>query len=176
MRRLTTFTTILGVAAMGTATAANADTFGSRVFHNQAHSLCLDAASQMANHNGGWVQLWQCVGGSNQHWLQPGRAGKSLVTNSWLPLVNQQAGLCLDAEAARDSQNGGPVMLWQCNGGANQNWSITDRGGYGQLVNQAHGLCLDAAYPAIANGTGMQLWSCYGGSNQTWSWPPGLMV
>ena len=41
--------------------------------------------------------------------------------------------------------------------------------GEGELVNQAHGLCLDAAAATNgSNGGRVQLWSCWDGTNQHW--------
>jgi Ricin-type beta-trefoil lectin domain len=41
--------------------------------------------------------------------------------------------------------------------------------GEGELVNQAHGLCLDAAAATDgSNGGRVQLWSCWDGANQHW--------
>ena len=49
-------------------------------------------------------------------------------------------------------------------------WNIGPRSpGGGDLVNHAHGLCLDAAANATTtNGDTVQLWSCWGGANQHW--------
>ncbi len=125
---------------------------------NQAHGLCLDAAAQTDTQVGGIVQLWQCVGDTNQLWSRHGNT-----------LVSVPAGLCLDAKGSTDGNNGGTVELWPCNGGTNQQWVVSGT----QLVNQAHGLCLDANWNTDGNNGGLvQLWACNGGANQGWGSSP----
>jgi hypothetical protein len=81
------------------------------------------------------------------------------------PLVNQAHGLCLDAAAQTDTQNGGKIQLWQCWGGINQRWAWSGQ----EVVNQASGKCLDANWGTDANNGGLvQLWSCNSGPNQHW--------
>ena len=50
--------------------------------------------------------------------------------------------------------NGTGIELWQCNGGANQQWQATN----GTLVNPASGKCLDDPNSNTANGTQLDLW------------------
>jgi hypothetical protein len=61
---------------------------------------------------------------------------------------------------------GTQVDLWDCNGGAGQQWVYNA----GQL--QVYGtptMCLDAQAQTLdANGTVVQIWPCNGGSNQQW--------
>ncbi len=130
---------------------------GADEFVNQAHGQCLDAAAQTDASNGGKIQLWSCLNGTNQNWVRQGNE-----------LVNQAHGLCLDAAAQTDGNNGGAVQLWSCVNDANQQWIQ-----YGtELVNQAHSLCLDAAAQTDGNNGGtVELWSCWGGANQNWVTP-----
>jgi hypothetical protein len=65
------------------------------------------------------------------------------------------------------SANGTLIELWQCNGGANQQWKAQN----GQLVNPATGKCLDDPGSNTANGTQLDLWTCNGGTNQQWHLP-----
>jgi len=121
---------------------------------NRAHTLCLDAAAQTLANNGGTVQLWQCVGDSNQQWYAVGNE-----------LRNQANGKCLDANWGTDGNNGGKVMMWSCNNGPNQQWVAHGN----MFVNQAHNLCLDANWGTDGNNGGLvQLWSCNNGVNQQW--------
>jgi alpha-galactosidase len=57
---------------------------------------------------------------------------------------------------------GTTVDIWDCNGGANQRWTVS-----GQTV-QALGKCLDAPTNATA-GTKVQIWDCSGAANQRWN-------
>ena len=72
---------------------------------------------------------------------------------------------CLDADHA-GTTNGTKVMLWACNGQANQQWNLNANG---TVTNRQSGLCLDAAGAGVANGTPVQLWSCNGAANQKWA-------
>ena len=73
--------------------------------------------------------------------------------------------------AAWDVSGGGttdgtPVVIWSCNGGANQLWAVRADG---SVVSAATGKCLDAAFDGTANSTALVLWTCTGGANQKWN-------
>jgi hypothetical protein len=72
------------------------------------------------------------------------------------------AGKCVDIPSSTTT-NGTPVELWDCNGGANQTWTV---GGDGTV--RALGKCLDIIGGGTANGTLTELWDCHGGANQVW--------
>ncbi len=118
---------------------------------------------------------WRCANGLNQ--------GAGALIMAWFKqqnevhqAVNQAHGLCLEAWAPRDTNNGDKVQLNTCDGDENQFWSFAPDGAgpsY-ELVNEAHGLCLDAeADHDAANGDRVELWACNGGSNQRWKNAPG---
>ncbi|HEY2672248.1 MAG TPA: RICIN domain-containing protein [Rugosimonospora sp.] len=70
---------------------------------------------------------------------------------------------CLDAYN-NQTANGTKVEIWDCNGGANQQWTLTPSG---QL--QVYGTkCLDAYNNQTTNGTIVELWDCNGQTNQQW--------
>ena len=76
-------------------------------------------------------------------------------------LVSAASGRCLDVPDGATA-NGTQPVIWDCNGGANQRWTVT-----GQSI-QALGKCLDAPLNAAA-GAKAQLWDCNGGTNQQWT-------
>ncbi|WP_262286400.1 ricin-type beta-trefoil lectin domain protein [Micromonospora sp. MA102] len=76
-------------------------------------------------------------------------------------LVSAASGRCLDVPQS-STANGTQPVIWDCNGGANQRWSIS-----GDSV-QALGKCLDAPLNA-APGAKAQIWDCNGGANQRWT-------
>jgi hypothetical protein len=123
---------------------------------------CLDADLGTIGGNGTKVQLWDCLGGSNQQWLVK-RDGT---------IVNAQSGRCLDADLNSIGGNGTKVQLWDCWGGKNQNWSAKGEGeGFPRtdIHNSQSWTCLDADLGTIGgNGTKVQLWDCLGGQNQQW--------
>jgi hypothetical protein len=77
---------------------------------------------------------------------------------------------CID-DAASSSANGTVVEVWDCNGGANQNWTLAPNG-----TIQMYGKCLDITGASTANGALLELWDCNGGGNQVWSVNNGTLV
>lgn len=71
----------------------------------------------------------------------------------------------LDAEASGTSP-GTRVIIWDCHGGQNQQWSINANG---TITSARSGLCLDAYNAGTGNGTQVVLWNCNGGANQRWA-------
>jgi alpha-galactosidase len=76
-------------------------------------------------------------------------------------LVSAASGRCLDVPQS-NSANGTQPIIWDCNGGANQRWTVN-----GDTL-QALGKCLDAPLNATA-GAKAQIWDCNGGANQRWT-------
>ncbi|MFD2767447.1 glycoside hydrolase family 27 protein [Micromonospora eburnea] len=76
-------------------------------------------------------------------------------------LVSAASGRCLDVPQS-NTTNGTQPVIWDCNGGANQRWTVS-----GDTL-QALGKCLDAPTNATA-GAKAQIWDCNGGANQRWS-------
>jgi hypothetical protein len=72
---------------------------------------------------------------------------------------------CLDA-SGQGTANGTAVIIWDCNGGTNQQWNVNATG---TVTGVQSGLCLDPSGGGTANGTLLQLWSCTGGANQRWT-------
>ncbi len=73
----------------------------------------------------------------------------------------------------RSTANGAKVLLWDCHGGANQQWRLSTAH---DVVNPQANKCLDVTDWGTANGTRLQIWDCHGGANQKWDKlydPPG---
>jgi lysophospholipase L1-like esterase len=98
-----------------------------------------------------WYSALQSVPGSI------GTPGGSTTST----LVSAASGRCLDVPQS-NTTNGTQPVIWDCNGGANQRWTVN-----GQTV-QALGKCLDAPTNATA-GTKVQIWDCSGAANQRWN-------
>ncbi|MEU0169669.1 non-reducing end alpha-L-arabinofuranosidase family hydrolase [Streptomyces iakyrus] len=73
------------------------------------------------------------------------------------------SGRCLDVPGANQT-NGTNVQIWDCHGGTNQQWTLTDDN---QLTVYGD-KCLDVPGHATTAGTRPVLWSCNGGTNQRW--------
>jgi hypothetical protein len=72
---------------------------------------------------------------------------------------------CLDVPG-QATANGTLLQIWDCNGGANQQWTLNSNG---TVVGRESGLCLDVTGAATANATPVDIWTCTGGRNQQWT-------
>ncbi|MGC9670763.1 ricin-type beta-trefoil lectin domain protein [Planosporangium sp. 12N6] len=78
-------------------------------------------------------------------------------------LVSAASGRCLDVPNQVQT-NGTQVEIWDCNGGANQQWAQVSNGAL-----QVYGTkCLDVLNQATAPGSPVALWDCNAGANQQW--------
>ncbi|MDQ7808764.1 ricin-type beta-trefoil lectin domain protein [Amycolatopsis sp. A133] len=79
-------------------------------------------------------------------------------------LRNTGAGRCLDVPNVSQT-NGTQVALWDCNGGSNQQWTLTS----GKQLLVYGSKCLDAEGAGTTAGTRAIIWDCTGGANQQWN-------
>ncbi|WP_081883622.1 RICIN domain-containing protein, partial [Glycomyces tenuis] len=96
-------------------------------------------------------------------YLTPGGQGGTIETGQ---LIGSGSGRCLDVP--NDStESGTQVNIWDCHGGANQQWTHTPSG---ELTVYSGGStkCLDANGAGTSNGTTAIIWDCHGGANQQW--------
>jgi len=91
----------------------------------------------------------------------PGSIGESTGTPTSGALAGAASGRCLDVPNS-NTTNGTQPIIWDCNGAANQRWTVS-----GQTL-QALGKCLDSPTNAAA-GVKVQLWDCSGAANQRWN-------
>jgi hypothetical protein len=79
-------------------------------------------------------------------------------------LVGVGSGRCLDVPN-QSTANGTRLVIWDCNGGSNQQWT--------QLANgslQVYGTkCLDVLNNATTPGSPVAIWDCTGAANQRWT-------
>ncbi|WP_405523332.1 non-reducing end alpha-L-arabinofuranosidase family hydrolase [Streptomyces canus] len=73
------------------------------------------------------------------------------------------SGKCLDVDGFSQT-DGANVQIWDCHGGINQQWTLTDSNQLTVYGNK----CLDARGGGTTNGTPVQIWSCTGSDNQQW--------
>jgi hypothetical protein len=73
------------------------------------------------------------------------------------------SGRCLEVPGAGQT-DGTNVQIWDCTGGTNQRWTLTDDNQLTVYGNK----CLDVPDHATTAGTRPVIWSCNGGSNQQW--------
>jgi len=73
------------------------------------------------------------------------------------------SGRCLDVPG--QSQTDGTLLqIWDCTGGANQQWTSTSSG----ALTVYGGKCLDVPNHQTSAGTRVEIWTCNGGTNQRW--------
>ncbi|MGW0843374.1 non-reducing end alpha-L-arabinofuranosidase family hydrolase [Streptomyces sp. NPDC002787] len=73
------------------------------------------------------------------------------------------SGRCLDVPGASQT-DGTNLQLWDCWGGTNQQWTLTDNNQLTVYGNK----CLDVPGQATTPGTRPVIWACNGGANQQW--------
>ncbi|MCO5996729.1 RICIN domain-containing protein [Actinoallomurus rhizosphaericola] len=96
-------------------------------------------------------------------------AGSGLPTSATHTLANGNSGMLMDVSGA-STANGGSVIQWPANGGANQQWRLTRLAdNVYTLVSVNSGLCLDVPNQSTASGQQLQQWTCNGGANQQWA-------
>jgi len=77
------------------------------------------------------------------------------------------SGRCLDVPGA-STTNGTQIIVWDCNGRPNQQWTYT----VGKQLNVYGNKCLDAYQNGTSNGTKVVIYDCNSGTNQQWTLNP----
>jgi hypothetical protein len=97
-------------------------------------------------------------------------AGGSTGGNTGPITAGDDSAKCVD-DNAQSSANGTKIQLWDCNGGANQQWTVASNG-----TLQVYGKCMDITGANYNNGTNIELWDCNGGANEQWKAANGTLV
>jgi hypothetical protein len=123
---------------------------------NQKSGLCLSTKHHRP-HNGDAVTVAGCDERSAGWTFQNGG-------NEWKPDAGRivYKNLCLDAT---DMQQGNSLILWECNGQDQQEWTS----GSDNSLQTSNSICLDSW--SDSNGAGLQLWNCNSMDNQKWLLP-----
>jgi alpha-galactosidase len=101
------------------------------------------------------------AGGTVMYRITP----QPLTSSPAKELVSASSGRCLDAYDNQTSP-GTRIEIWDCNGGANQEWSATSAGDL-RAYNGTE--CLGAAGGSSAWGTPVQIQPCDGSQGQRWT-------
>jgi Ricin-type beta-trefoil lectin domain len=121
----------------------------------QGPGQCLDITG-MSRSAEAPLQMYACTGTDNQRFSYHPETQELRAYND--------SSMCLDASSGL-GRDGDRLIIWPCNGDANQKWTFNLQNGEIRGVN---GKCVDANRAVVANGTAVQIWSCNGGSNQYW--------
>ncbi|MFC4592264.1 lectin [Sphaerisporangium corydalis] len=110
-----------------------------------------------------WFAALQAVSGSIG---QPGGSDPSpspSPTEGTTAIRGAGSARCLDVTGASQA-SGTLVQIWDCNGQANQQWTLTSAGELRVYGSK----CLDVYQQSTADGAQVQIWDCNGQSNQKW--------
>jgi hypothetical protein len=137
-------------------------------FSGSTLSASIDGATVASLTDSTWAVGQVGYGTSQGETAQLDNLAVSAVAGPPPPLIGVLRGVgsgrCLDVPNLSQT-NGTQVVIWDCNGGANQQWAQTSSG---QL--QVYGTkCLDALNHATTPGAPVGIWDCNGGANQRWT-------
>jgi hypothetical protein len=141
-----------------------------------ASNKYLDAANADISTNGTKIQLWDYLGGLNQHFL---------IEPTGIPEVHRiRVAASRKLVSQESSTNGAPVLLWQNRPGALQKWQITQIPGTNKSTLRAigpNGKSLDAGADTYQqNGGVVQMFDFLGNNRWNQQWiiepVPGLRV
>ncbi len=85
------------------------------------------------------------------------------VADPAISLRNAMNNKCLEIMGFHN-ENGASAGLWDCWGGANQQWYWDGR----QIRSSMNNKCLELLSFRNENGASVGLWDCWGGANQQW--------
>jgi lysophospholipase L1-like esterase len=100
---------------------------------------------------------------------------RHVIAQGWVPapvpiatrLIGQQSARCVDLPGGSQADNT-RVHLWDCNGGANQSFTLQANGTLSVYGNK----CLDVLGQDTRPGAVVGLYGCNGGTNQQWQFRP----
>jgi len=130
-------------------------------------NLCLDVYGGKA-YNGAEIDVWTCGGWENQLWYF--KAGSDEIRFAGDPSK------CIDAGS--NVAQGNKLMLWDCNGLAQQKFGYDPKAHTFYLADSDEDAtkCIDVTGASTTSGTPLQLWQCSGAWNQQWSVVAGLTI
>ncbi|MGW4942052.1 ricin-type beta-trefoil lectin domain protein [Actinoplanes sp. NPDC004185] len=137
----------------------------------QGPGPCFNASCAITSLNGSGTNLSLTI--TNQSGLDRLRYGWGLGSTtppgggSAAVLRGVGSNRCLDVPNS-STANGTSPVIWDCNGGANQQWTSLSNGALQVYGNK----CLDVTNHATTPGAGVAIWDCNGGANQQWNLNP----
>jgi hypothetical protein len=116
--------------------------------------------------NGGWTQWTTYNNGAYQAHMAEAQAAVAQVggggSGGGTSRIIGYTGKCVDVPAG-NGVDGQYLIIWDCNGGNNQNWTFPGDG-----TIRDYGLCMDVAWGSTADGAVVQLANCSGNPAQQW--------
>lgn len=105
------------------------------------------------------LQLAECTVASRQQFRLVYKTGGQFQ------ITSASSSKCLDVDSGSNTPLA-RVFQWQCGDGANQQFSVANRGSLTQLQARHSGLCLDVQSAGRSPGTPIIQWPCSGAANQ----------
>jgi len=142
-------------SASPTPTATSTSSSGGLILKGYADKCVDDNGNRSALRNK--IAIWTCNNSDKaQLW--------HFASNGEL----QHNGMCANDKAT--GGNGSPVILYTCNGAANEIWSHLANGEF-KLKARGGTVCLDDPASSTKNGTQLIVWTCKDSANQRWYQP-----
>ncbi|MBO3738623.1 endo-1,4-beta-xylanase [Actinoplanes flavus] len=113
------------------------------------------------NKKSAYTSVLNALNGAGPTPSSPGPSS-SATPGTGTRIVGAQSGRCVDVPGASQT-NGTRVQLYDCNGQANQTWTLTSS----RQLTVYGTRCLDAA--GSGNGAAVQIYACNGQANQQWN-------
>lgn len=139
---------------------------GSGRYSNSMYLDVIEAGLEITGGNG-----WAWIGADFNATTGGGGGGSGSVANGTYRIISRQSGKALDVYQ-QGTANGANVDQWSYNGGANQQWQVTNLGnGAYKIIGVQSGRALDV-YNFGGNGANVDIWDYNGGTNQQWILTP----
>src|SRR3990172_1345589 len=107
--------------------------------------------------------------GSRSSDVSEGSEAQELTAGTVYTLVGVQSGRCMNI-AGSSTADRAAVQLWDCSGGANQQFRFDPAGsGYYTIRAVGSDKCLDVAGASTSAGASIVQYTCHSGTNQQWS-------
>jgi hypothetical protein len=81
-------------------------------------------------------------------------------------LLKNVSGKCVGTANMGSMENGTPLVIWDCHGNPDQQWTLTSE----TLLKNVSGKCVGTAnMGSMENGTPLVIWDCHGNPDQQWT-------
>jgi hypothetical protein len=111
-----------------------------------------------------WYQRWS-LNVSAGTWAA---TDTSFETGKPMQVINDATGYCLDVDGA-SSTEGANLDAWTCNGGSNQEWTMSTEGSGYYMTSLLDGQVADDSGNSKTSGGQIIQWDANGGTNQQWT-------
>ena len=90
-----------------------------------------------------------------------------LNSEGYYEVKSRLSGKNLDV-SGKSTADGGAIVQWTDNNGANQQWRVTISNGYATLISRLSGKALEVQGASTADGANIVQYTSWNGANQQW--------